>query len=163
LEQLHPVSFGWALSCCSRNQMEAEDILQMAYLKILTGRARFDGRAAFKTWLFAVIRNTAATERRRGWLRQFWQTSYRQEHANDHQPAGQGAALDTTERQTALRQVLARLPRRQQEVLHLVFYQELTIEDAASVMGVSVGAARTHYERGKHRFRALLQPAEDWQ
>ena len=163
LEQFHPVSFGWALSCCSRNPMEAEDILQTTYWKILTGRARFDGRAAFKTWLFAVIRNTAAAERRRGWLRQLWQTGYRQEHAHDHQPAGQGAALDTTERHAAFRQVLARLPRRQQEVLHLVFYQELTVENAAGVMGVSVGSARTHYERGKQRLRVLLQPAEDWQ
>jgi DNA-directed RNA polymerase specialized sigma24 family protein len=36
-----------------------------AYLKILQGRARYRDGAAFKTWLFAVIRLTAADERRR--------------------------------------------------------------------------------------------------
>src|SRR5207302_1267667 len=47
----------------------AEDALQASYLKILDGRARFDGRASFRTWLFAVVRNTAAELRRRAALR----------------------------------------------------------------------------------------------
>jgi RNA polymerase sigma-70 factor (ECF subfamily) len=45
---------------------------------------------------------------------------------------------------------------RQQDVLHLVFYQGLTVEEAAHVMAVSVGAARTHYARGKARLAELL-------
>src|SRR2546430_11253514 len=65
LEQHHAASFGWAMSCCARNVAEAEDVLQMAYLKILQGKARFDGRASFRTWLFAVVRKTAAEQRRR--------------------------------------------------------------------------------------------------
>ena len=35
LEKLHSASYGWALSCCSRQREEAEDVLQTAYLKIL--------------------------------------------------------------------------------------------------------------------------------
>ena len=114
-QQFHPVSYGWALSCCSRNPMEAEDILQTAYLKILDGRARFAGRAACKTWLFAVIRHTAGDERRRGWLRRLRLDGYRQERAGEVQPATRGAALEQTERWQLFREVLAKLPRRQQE------------------------------------------------
>src|SRR5215475_13732861 len=69
LEQHHPVSYGWAMSCCSRVPELADDVLQATYLKILQGRARFHGRATFKTWLFAVIRLTALDELRRHWLR----------------------------------------------------------------------------------------------
>src|SRR5919197_5821843 len=68
LESHQRESYGWALCCCSRDPAEAENVLQAAYLKILEGKARFDGRSAFKTWLFSVIRKTAADERRRKFL-----------------------------------------------------------------------------------------------
>ncbi len=60
LEQLHSASFGWALNCCRRDADEAEEVLQTVYLKILEGKARFRGESSLKTWLFAVIRKTAA-------------------------------------------------------------------------------------------------------
>src|SRR5947208_17009574 len=69
LDQLHPAAFGWALACCAGDRTAAEDALQASYLKILDGRARFAGRASFRTWLFAVVRNTAAELRRRAALR----------------------------------------------------------------------------------------------
>src|SRR5215510_1488528 len=69
LETHHSESLGWALSCCARSSIEADVVLQAVYLKVLAGKARYDGKASFKTWLFAVIRRTAADERRRQMLR----------------------------------------------------------------------------------------------
>jgi RNA polymerase sigma-70 factor (ECF subfamily) len=45
-------------------------------------------------------------------------------------------------------------------VLHLVFYQELTIEEASRVMNISLGTARTHFDRGKRRLREILVEQE---
>ena len=104
-----------------------------------------------------MIRRTAADERRRRYFRLLRLGGYAREHEDDFEPAERGAGLENAERLGIFRQALAKLPRRQQEVLHLVFYQDLTIESAAQAMGVSLGSARTHYERGKRRLGEWLR------
>jgi len=155
LDQLHPAAFGWALACCAGDRAAAEDALQASYLKILDGRARFDGRASFRTWLFSVVRYTAAGLRRRATLRRWLPLALLGATPDGRpDPATEVARADGARRLTA---ALETLPRRQREVLHLVFYQDLTIAEAAEVTGVSVGTARTHYERGKAALRKLLK------
>ena len=68
LARVHPQAYAWAVRCCRDGRAEAEDVLHEAYVRVLDGRARFDGGSAFRTWLFAVIRRTAAA-RRRGVIR----------------------------------------------------------------------------------------------
>lgn len=160
LEQHHLASYGWALRCCGRDATQAEDVLQTAYLKILDGRARYDGHCAFKTWMFAVIRHTAADERRRQWLRTVKLAAYGRDYEGVFHEEPAATHLERMEMSARFRRALATLPGRQQEVLHLVFYQDFTIEKASKVMGVSVGSARTHYERGKRRLQKWFNEKE---
>jgi len=152
----HSDAFGWAITCCHRNRALAEEVLQMTYVEILEGRARFDGRSSFKTWLFGVIRRIAAGERRRAWLStsrlaRFARMSLAPDAASNPEPA-----LTAHRETSSLLRAFARLSARQQEILHLVFYQEMTIEEAAAVLQMRLGTARVHYERGKRRLKALL-------
>jgi RNA polymerase sigma-70 factor, ECF subfamily len=155
LERLHPMALGWALACTRGNRPAAEDALQASYLKILDGRARFDRRASFRTWLFAVVRRTAAEQRRRAALRRLVSLAFLSAVPDGRpDPASALARLERTHRLAA---ALDGLPARQREVLHLVFYQDLTIAEAGDVMGVALGTARTHYERGKTTLRKVLE------
>jgi RNA polymerase sigma-70 factor (ECF subfamily) len=161
LERLHSASFGWALSCCRRDHTEAEEVLQTVYLKILEGKARFGGESSLKTWLFAVIRKTAATEYRRRLLRGFRLTAEPErtvEYVAPNEP--QSATFERAELQGHFQRAMKNLPKRQREALHLVFYQDLSLREAADVMGVSIGSARQHYERGKKRLRESLATME---
>ncbi len=151
LEELHPASFAWALGCCGRDRELAEDVLQETYLKIFQGKALFGGQSTLKTWLFAVIRRTAARQRRFRWLREIPLLMITSE------PASAERCLIQSERASALLRALGRLARRQREIVELVFYHDLTIEQAAGVIGVSVGTARVHYQRAKQRLREELQ------
>src|ERR1700730_9217260 len=149
LEAHHVESYGWALSCCRRRGDEAENVLQLVYVKVLSGKAVFDGKSSFKTWLFAVIRKTAAQEHRQELLRRLRLSQIPK--ALDGKPPGEQHGVEIR-----LKEALAKLPARQREVLQLVFYHDLSIVEAAKVMGVGIGSARTHYERGKKQMRRRL-------
>jgi RNA polymerase sigma-70 factor (ECF subfamily) len=155
LEEHHGAASGWALTCCGWDGVMAEDVRQASYLKVLEGRAAFAGRSSFKTWLFGVIRRTAAEHRRQRLLRRMVPLGPR-ERARESAWGDPAAELERTESVAVLLAALRALPARQREVLHLVFYQDLTIREAADVLGISIGTARTHYERGKERLRDLL-------
>lgn len=161
LGQLHERSFGWALSCCGWDEADAEDVLQTTYLKVVSGSARFGGESAFKTWLFGVIRQTAREHIRRASSE--WERVERLEQemaSGDGSVAHPDEGVERSETSRALLEAMTELPPKQREVLHLVFYQDLTVREAGDVMGVSLGTARVHYDRGKKRLKALLSKEE---
>jgi RNA polymerase sigma factor (sigma-70 family) len=157
LECCHQESYGWARFCCRGDADEANNVLQAVYLKVLEKRAMFDGKASFRTWLFGVIRVTAAEMRRRRVLEQLHLVRYHEQQPRNIRATHADDAICSDELRTSLRKALAMLPRRQAEVLQLVMYHDLSLTEAGETMGVSVGSARTHYERGKKRLRILLE------
>ena len=168
LETLHSASFGWALQCCRRDRAEAEEVLQTVYLKVLEGKACFRGEASLKTWLFAVIRKTAIGEHRKNILRKLrWSDSSEATKTSVSPLEQPSEAFEKSETQALFQNALKSLPRRQREALHLVFYQDLSLSEAAEVMGISIGSTRQHYDRGKKRLRESLGQTEsaygiDW-
>jgi RNA polymerase sigma factor (sigma-70 family) len=160
IAQLHPASFAWALACCGWDTTEAEEVLHSTYLRVLEGRARFRGRSSLKTWLFSVVRTVAAETRRRRWFRDAALRRWLEETPERDSVGGPDETMNSEERGARVRHALKQLAVRQREVLDLVFFHGLTIEEAAPVMGVALGTARVHYQRGKRRLRALLAPEE---
>lgn len=161
LESLHSESFGWALSCCGHDETEAEDVLQTTYLKIITGKARFEGRSSFKTWVFGVIRRTAQEVSRRTQAEHKRMIRLVTDELEDPSTSSPDRELAKSDDARRLVRAMKKLSDRQREILHLVFYQDLTISEASKVMGISLGSARTHYERGKGRLRDLLREDEN--
>jgi RNA polymerase sigma-70 factor, ECF subfamily len=159
LERLHADSWGWALACARRDRALADDVLQNAYLRVLSGRARFDGRSRFKSWLFGVIRLTAMEELRRTNRWQARAGDVDMADAADPSP-GADVIAGEAERAAALVTAMRALSPRQREVLQLVFYHGMTIEEAAGVMRISLGTARTHYERGKKALAEQINHAD---
>jgi RNA polymerase sigma-70 factor (ECF subfamily) len=155
LEAAHFDARAWAVHCCHGQPDEADDLLHFVYLAILEGKARYNGASTFRTWLFAVIRRSAAGQRRRQWLHGMLLQRHAREKDVVDRP-GVEAEVERTDESRRLRALLLRLSPRQREVIVLVFYHDLSVEEAAVVMRTSVGSARTHYARGKDRLAAML-------
>ncbi len=156
----HADAFGWAVACCGGDPDPAADVLQESYVKVATGRAAFGGKSSLKTWWLGVVRLTALEQRRgkdrwqrrmeavREWLAVFGE----RESPDPSETAPELPPIDAEQLLTAL----ALLPARQAEILRLHYQHELSVSEAAAVMGVSVGSARQHYERAKKKLRVLL-------
>ena len=119
--------------------------MQEAYVAVLSGAARFDNKSSLKTFLFGVAHNLARSRFRQIATRMRLVTTYAG-------GAGEDGSQDTQADDMAIRQVwkaVESLPARQRDVTELVFCRDMTIEEAAAVMGVTVGTGRVHYDRAK--------------
>ena len=154
LESLHEDVHGWALSRCDFDHAAAEDLVQQAYIELLSGKARFDNQSTLKTFVFSVVQNLARSRFRRLASRLRLVKTYQQEVREESVDSPEPAIDD------AIWRAVRALPARQRDVIELVFCRDLTIEQAAAVMGVTTGTGRVHYDRAKKALRARLS---EWQ
>jgi len=150
LEALHPDLYGWALSRCDYDPAIAEDLVQQAYVELLSGSARFNGRSTLKTFVFGVVQNLARSRFRR--------LVTRLRLVRRYLPAEE-PVTNERESDAAVWRAVRGLPARQRDIIELVFCRDLTVEQASQVMGISVGAGRVHYDRAKKALHARLL---DW-
>ena len=155
LEAIHSQVFGWALSRCYYDQAAAEDLMQQAYVELLSGNARFDKQSSLQTFVFAVVRNLARSRFRRlasrlRLVKTFEATSL------DRSAALAEPDHDTKNRDAAIWQYVQELAPRQRDIIELVFCREFTIEEASAVMGVTTGTGRVHYDRAKKALRRRM-------
>jgi RNA polymerase sigma-70 factor (ECF subfamily) len=145
LEALHGQLFGWALSRCGYDEAVAEDLMQQAYVEVLSGRARFDNKSTLKTFVFGIVQNLARSQFRQMAVRLRLINTYTNPDDDQHSSSDHA---DHSERQLIWKAVEA-LPQRQRDITELVFCRDMTIEEASQVMGITVGTGRAHYDRAK--------------
>lgn len=152
LEAVHSQLYGWALTRCGFDAAAAEDLMQEAYVQVLSGAARFDNKSALKTFLFGVVQNLARSRFRQIAVRMRLVKAFAAEAADD---GPDGVETDDMQSRKVWKAVEA-LPARQRDITELVFCRDMTIEEAAAVMGVSVGTGRIHYDRAKKALAGRL-------
>ncbi|MEU9083882.1 RNA polymerase sigma factor [Streptomyces sp. NPDC048357] len=133
----------------------ADDLLAEVWLRAFAGRAGFDaGRGTARAWLFGVARNVLAGHWRRA----------DQDRPDRHPLEAAGSdpwhavdqRLDAAACAPLLRETLAGLPAVERDLLLLVAWEQLTPTEAAAVVGVPAGTARSRLHRARGRLRAAL-------
>ena len=145
LNECHSDAFFWALRCSNQDAVIAEDALQMVYLKILEGKAKFKGLSRFQTWLFSIIRNTVIDLQRKNNLRSIKEEDY----GNRIKGATNEEATEFEMDSLLIKKRIQQLPKRQQEVMQLHFYHNMTLEEIGETLNITLGSVRQHYDRAK--------------
>jgi RNA polymerase sigma-70 factor (ECF subfamily) len=147
------------------NQADAEDAAQEAMLKAFKNLRQFREEARFSTWLIQIAVNEARMRRRR-------------EHPDvieslADQPDEDGAytprdfadwreipseTLERKEVREKLFEALANLGEKYREVFILRDVEQLSIEETAKALGVSIASVKTRLLRARLKLRDLLAP-----
>jgi len=151
LEDIHGELFGWSLSRCGFDNAVAEDLMQQAYVELLSGRAKFDNQSALKTFVFGVVHNLARSRFRQQSTHLRLIDSFAADQADSSEDNHEHENLK------AVWEAVESLPQRQRDITELVFIRDMTIEEASKVMGVSLGTGRVHYDRAKKALAHKLE------
>ena len=176
VDEWSPAMFRLARSFVSSAQ-SAEDVVQDAWLGMLSGLARFEGRASLRTWTFSILVNRARTRGTReartvpqsplglrrepaaedwcvapGWDRP---ANWSSIGAQSQWDTGPETAALSKEALQQLDRALSALPPRQRQVVTMRDICGMTAEETCAALGISPTNQRVLL----HRARAALRPA----
>jgi RNA polymerase sigma factor (sigma-70 family) len=132
----------------TRNREDAEDAVQDSFLSALLHLERFDGRSQFSTWLTRIAINAALMKLRKGRASR----EVPMEEPGESSEHWQQQAADSTlnpeeryaeqERARVLREAVAGLKPDIRKVVEIHRLQELSLDETAEVLGISLAAAK---------------------
>ena len=131
----------------------AKDAVQETFIKAYKSLDTFREEAKEKTWLTRIAVNTCKDLRRSWWFR----------HVD------RSISLDTLPEPVApsepkdetLTLEIMKLPKKLKEAALLCWFQGMTYEEAADVLGVSLQAVGSRLTRARNKLRAVLEGSED--
>jgi RNA polymerase sigma-70 factor (ECF subfamily) len=150
-----------------RNSQDAEEVTQDAFIRAHRGLENFRGDSAFSTWLYQIATNLA---RNRYW---YWWRRKRDKSISFDAPLGPDndstiaelipAEQETPEDATVTQEFVNRvavcmemLNEKHREILILRNVQNLSYEEIAEILGISIGTVKSRIARARESLREKL-------
>jgi RNA polymerase sigma-70 factor, ECF subfamily len=125
-----------------RDLDEAQDLTQEIFVKLYRNLARFDSTRPFEPWFWKLAANTTINYRRK-----------RVPAPSDQDPDVAGPSVDSAQHDPVLVEALAQLDPSYRLPILLHYYADLSLEQVAASLSVSIPAVKSRL----HRARALLR------
>jgi RNA polymerase sigma-70 factor (ECF subfamily) len=146
------------------NEDDANDLAQETFARVFRARASFRLNEKFSTWLYTIAANLARNHFR--WRARHPNISLAAPTDDPEQslenilPATDAAPNEQTlasERATAVRAEVSRLPEDLREALVLCEWEELSVADAAAILETTPKAVESRLYRARKQLRERLQ------
>jgi RNA polymerase sigma-70 factor (ECF subfamily) len=138
----------------ARDEDDAEDLAQRAFINA-SGRAAGWRGGSFKSWLFRIVVNLAKNHLRD--IARFDRSEDAAELEAQPSAAGIEERILRAQEQRALREAVARLPRRQREVLLLRIDGDLPFAEVAVALGITEVNAKVNFHHAVQKLKTLVQ------
>jgi len=150
-----------------RNQQDAEEVTQDAFIRAHRGLVNFRGDSAFSTWLYQIATNLA---RNRYW---YWWRRKRDKSVSFDAPVGADNDMTladiipaevespdditvTAEFVSRIGKCMEKLSAKHREILTLRNIKNLTYEEIAVILNISVGTVKSRIARARDSLKAKL-------
>ncbi len=145
---------------------EARDASQETFLKVYRGLGSFRGEAGLKTWIYRIAINQAMNQKR------WWRRRHRDETISLDITRGQGDTLGnllpgrasspeaqaiSSERERCIMRALDEIKQEYRIALILREIEELSYEEIAQTLGISIGTVKSRIARGREELRRRVR------
>ena len=145
-----------------RNESDADVITQDTFVQAYTHLAKFQGRAELETWLTRIAINRSRDTLRRRKFTSFF--SNRVDEDGDSEPRIEPVderpdperQLLAVQLRAAIERAETQLSSQQKVIFRLRHYEDLSLEDIATHLGLRSGTVRAHLFRAIHKIRKEL-------
>ncbi len=138
---------GTAFLLCG-NWHRAEDLVQTTFLKLYRAWHRIDAHEALDAYTRKILVRTFLNETRGGF--------FRRERVTDEQADQAAPPASNPEDRMVLLCALATLPPRQRAALVLRFWEDMSVDGTAKVLGCSAGTVKSQTARGLANLRGVV-------
>lgn len=133
----------------------AEDIFQDVFIKVHAKLSTFEGNSSIKTWIIRIAINTCKDYLKSAWSRRVVPMMEYQEDAivsdTDYD------AVENQDTNNLIKEAVLSLPDKYREVVLCVYYQEMTLTEAAKALNIAEGTAKSRLSRARLRLKKLLE------
>lgn len=140
-----------------RNQAEAEDIAQMAFVKAFRNLHTFKSSSKFSTWFYSIVYHTGISEGRKA----VHKTEFIDDHhTNMKERYSDSSPLDTIlekERKAMINEALARIPETEAVALSLFYLKENSIKEVAQIMSLTPVNVKVRLHRGRKNLAKTIR------
>lgn len=133
----------------------AEDIFQDVFIKINQKIETFQGESTIKTWIIRITINTCKDYIKSAYSRKVVpMIEFKEEEIlakDDYEE------VENYDRNALIKEAVMNLPLKYRELFLCVYYQELSLTEAAQILHIPEGTAKSRMKRGRDKLKKVLE------
>ncbi len=138
-----------------RNEQDAQDVVQEAYLRAFKSFSGFHGSNG-RAWLLTIVRNTSYTLLKKNRVADLTTPFDEEIHASGHESVSPATILERSEDAELMRQAMDELPAEFREILTLRHQEGLSYKEIAEIAQIPPGTVMSRLARARAKLRECL-------
>ena len=127
----------------TRDTQRADDVLQEVFLRYIKSDKQFESEEHIKAWLIRVTINCAKSSFASSWYKKTV-------------PLTEDISFEIPE-QEELYTIVAKLPRKYRTVIHLFYYEDMSVKEIAQLLKTKESTVKSQLHRGREMLKEMLE------